>query len=119
MKVEMLPIRGIYGLENCFITKDGEIYQRVPTNGNRKRIDGCETITRNFKTYKVADIAEKTFKDNEFFEDLGRFILGKIDSGEFKFDENGDLLPPDMSGDIDWSSTTITEKTSIDNDQDV
>lgn len=54
---EMRPIDGIFGLENCYITKDGEIYQRIPT---QKR-DGIEVIRRNFSTYSVKDLTDKAF----------------------------------------------------------
>lgn len=54
---EMRPIDGIFGLENCYITKDGEIYQRIPT---QKR-DGVDVIRRNFSTYSVKDLIDKSF----------------------------------------------------------
>lgn len=54
---EMRPIEGIFGLENCYITKSGEIYERIPT---QKR-NGIDTIRRNFNTYSVKDIADKAF----------------------------------------------------------
>lgn len=54
---EMKPINGIFGLENCYITKNGEIYQRIPT---QKR-DGVEVIKRNFSIYSVKDITDRAF----------------------------------------------------------
>ena len=54
---EMKPIEDIFGLENCYITKNGEIYQRIPT---QKR-DGVEVIKRNFSIYRVNDLADKAF----------------------------------------------------------
>ena len=57
MIVEIMPIDGIFGLENCYITKDGEIYQRIPT---QKR-DGVEVIKRNFSIYRVKDLTDRAF----------------------------------------------------------
>lgn len=54
---EMRPIDDIFGLENCYITKNGEIYQRIPT---QKR-DGVEVIKRNFSIYSVKDLTDKAF----------------------------------------------------------
>lgn len=54
---EMRPIEDIFGLENCYITKNGEIYQRIPT---QKR-DGVEVIKRNFSIYSVKDLTDRAF----------------------------------------------------------
>lgn len=54
---EMRPINEIFGLDNCFITKDGEIYQRIPT---QKR-NGMEVIKRNLYIYSVKDLADMAF----------------------------------------------------------
>lgn len=54
---EMRPIEDIFGLENCYITKNGEIYQRIPT---QKR-DGIDVIKRNFSIYSVKDLTDKAF----------------------------------------------------------
>lgn len=55
---EMKPINGIFMLEDCYITKDGEIYQKLPTQRTK---DGIEFIKRNHSAYMVQDIADKAF----------------------------------------------------------
>ena len=55
---EMRPINGIFMLEDCYITKNGEIYQKLPTQRTK---DGVEFIKRNHSAYKVQDIVDKAF----------------------------------------------------------
>lgn len=138
MTVDMRPIEGVFMLENCFITLDGEIFKRLPT---KKTKQGYKTIQRNHKTYKVMELAYNAFKEDfkdspsedevidmnidliddneEIFDNVTNSIYNKIKSGDMKFDENGDRIVPDMSGDIDWSSTTITEKSIQGHDENV
>lgn len=55
---EIKPIYGIFMLEDCYITKSGEIYKRLPTQRTK---DGVEFIKRNHSAYRVQDIANKAF----------------------------------------------------------
>lgn len=58
MTKELKEIEGIFGLDGCYVTEDGEIYKRMPTQHTK---DGVEIITRNFSSFKVQDIADRAF----------------------------------------------------------
>ena len=58
MRIDVMPIYGIYGLDDCYITKDGRIFKQIPTQRTK---DGVEFIKRNHSAYSVKELADRAF----------------------------------------------------------